>query len=85
MVEQGIKCRRCGGMMIETYSDLLSPSEKGKDEFGWRCISCGDYIDRQVIANRAHEPYSEPGYHRHGYALDDWREADREILSRPRP
>jgi hypothetical protein len=55
-------------MMIETYADLLSPSEKGKDEFGWRCINCGDYLDRQVLANRAHELYSEPGY-RPGHAL----------------
>jgi hypothetical protein len=55
-------------MMIETYADLLSPSEKGKDEFGWRCINCGDYLDRQVLANRAHELYSELGY-RPGHAL----------------
>jgi len=34
-------------MMIETYADLLSPSEKGKDEFGWRCANFGDYFDRQ--------------------------------------
>jgi hypothetical protein len=52
MVVQAIQCRRCGGMMIKTYSDLLSPSEKGEDEFGWRCVNCGDYIDRQILANR---------------------------------
>lgn len=68
MMEQGIKCRRCGGMMIETYSDLLSPSEKGEDEFVWRCVNCGDYVDRQVLANRAHEPYSGQVC-RHRYAL----------------
>jgi len=68
MASQSHPCRRCGGMMIETYADLLSPSEKGKDEFGWRCINCGDYLDRQVLANRAHELYSEPGY-RPGHAL----------------
>ena len=68
MVEQGIKCRRCGGMMIETYSDLLSPGEKGEDEFGWRCVNCGDYIDRQVLANRDQELASERGC-RPGYAL----------------
>lgn len=32
------------------------------------------------IAKRAHELYSERGY-RHGAALDDWLEAEREILS----
>jgi len=64
-------------MMIETYADLLSPSEKGKDEFGWRCINCGDYLDRQVLANRAHELYSEPSY-RPGHGLTtDGRQSGR--------
>jgi len=34
-----------------------------------------------LIAKRAYELYSERGS-RHGYALDDWLEAEREILSR---
>jgi hypothetical protein len=55
-------------MMIETYSDLLSPSERGEDVFGWRCINCGNYLDRQVLANRGHELASEQAY-RPGYAL----------------
>ncbi|MDP1948952.1 MAG: DUF2934 domain-containing protein [Nitrospirota bacterium] len=33
-----------------------------------------------LIAKRAYELYSERGY-RHGSALDDWLEAEREILS----
>lgn len=33
-----------------------------------------------LIAKRAHELYSERGY-RYGSALDDWLEAEREILS----
>ena len=37
-----------------------------------------------LIANRAHELYSERGY-RHGSALDDWLEAEREILSQIPP
>ncbi len=32
------------------------------------------------IADRAYELYAERGY-RQGYALDDWLEAEREILS----
>lgn len=36
------------------------------------------------IAKRAHELYSERGY-RHGAALDDWLEAEREILSQIPP
>lgn len=37
-----------------------------------------------LIAKRAHELYSERGY-RHGWALDDWLEAEREILSQIPP
>jgi hypothetical protein len=33
-----------------------------------------------LIAKRAYELYSERGY-RHGYALDDWLDAEREIIS----
>jgi hypothetical protein len=41
--------------------------------------------DLQVlIAKRAHELYSERGY-RGGSALDDWLEAEREILSQIPP
>lgn len=39
---------------------------------------CGDL--GVLIAKRAYELYSERGY-RHGSALDDWLEAEREILS----
>jgi hypothetical protein len=35
-----------------------------------------------LIAKRAYELYSERGY-RHGCALDDWLEAEREVLGRP--
>jgi hypothetical protein len=37
-----------------------------------------------LIAKRAYELYSERGY-RHGSALDDWLEAEREILSQIPP
>lgn len=37
-----------------------------------------------LIAKRAYELYSERGY-RHGYALNDWLDAEREILSRLPP
>lgn len=44
-----------------------------------RSVSPGDDL-HLLIAKRAHELYSERGY-RHGSALDDWLEAEREILS----
>jgi Protein of unknown function (DUF2934) len=37
-----------------------------------------------LIAKRAHDLYSERGY-RHGSALDDWLEAEREVLSQIPP
>lgn len=44
--------------------------------------SCDDV--KLLIAKRAYELYSERGY-RQGYALDDWLEAEREILSQIPP
>ncbi|MFO0698586.1 MAG: DUF2934 domain-containing protein [Nitrospira sp.] len=37
-----------------------------------------------LTAKRAYELYSERGY-RHGYALNDWLDAEREILSQIPP
>ena len=37
-----------------------------------------------LIAKRAHDLYNERGY-RHGSALDDWLEAEREVLSQIPP
>ena len=44
--------------------------------------SCEDL--RVLIANRAYEIYGERGY-RGGSALDDWLNAEREILSQTQP
>ncbi len=46
-------CGRCGGMVIATYADLLSPNQKGEAAIGWRCVNRGDYVDRQVLVNRS--------------------------------
>jgi hypothetical protein len=53
MVRQAHSCHRCGGMIIETYSDLLSPDESGEDVFGWRCVNCGEYVDQRIFVNRS--------------------------------
>ena len=37
-----------------------------------------------LIAKRAYELYGERGY-RHGYAIDDWLDAEREVLSQIPP
>lgn len=46
-------------------------------------VSPGDDL-HILIAKRAQDLYSERGY-RHGSALDDWLEAEREILSQIPP
>jgi hypothetical protein len=38
----------------------------------------------RLIAKRAYELYVERGY-RHGYATEDWLDAEREVLSRMPP
>lgn len=39
---------------------------------------------RMLIAQRAYQLYADRGY-RHGHALEDWLEAEREILSHELP
>lgn len=45
-------CPRCHGMMVETYSDVASPTHAGGDVIGLRCVNCGEYVDRLVLLNR---------------------------------
>jgi hypothetical protein len=42
------RCHRCGGILVyEKYYGL-------EEQFwGWRCIGCGDIIDRIILENRA--------------------------------
>lgn len=49
---------------------------------GQPVLPCDDL--HVLIAKRAYELYSERGY-RHGCALDDWLNAEREILSQLDP
>ncbi|MDX2251355.1 MAG: hypothetical protein NW202_03630 [Nitrospira sp.] len=46
------QCVRCGGTMVESYDDVASPDDIGKDVIGWRCVNCGDYVDELVLQNR---------------------------------
>jgi hypothetical protein len=68
MIAQVCECHRCGGMMVETYADLISPSEIGEAVILWRCVNCGDYLDRQILLNRTAPeaaPCFQPGRARH--------------------
>lgn len=52
MKRQRQDCPRCHGLIVETYSDVASPDNAGRDVIGWRCVNCGEYIDRLVLLNR---------------------------------
>jgi hypothetical protein len=41
------KCNRCGGMMI--YQKIYYETEH---TWMWRCVYCGEYIDRVILENR---------------------------------
>jgi hypothetical protein len=59
---------------IQTYEPAVSEKEPV------HCQPVSPCDDLQVrIASRAYELHAERGY-RQGYALDDWLEAEREIL-----
>ncbi len=42
-----MKCIKCGGKMF--YEKFYSQEDTF---FGWRCISCGEIIDRVILENR---------------------------------
>jgi DNA-directed RNA polymerase subunit M/transcription elongation factor TFIIS len=41
------RCNRCGGMMI--YEKVYYETEHF---WVWKCVYCGDYIDRVILENR---------------------------------
>ncbi len=42
-----MKCDRCGGPMA--YEKFYGQAE---DYLGWRCIHCGEIVDRVILENR---------------------------------
>lgn len=48
IVKEGfMKCYRCGGTMV--YEKFYGISE---EFFGWRCIFCGEIVDKVILQNR---------------------------------
>ena len=41
------KCNRCGGLMI--YEKIYYETEHF---WAWKCVYCGEYIDRVILKNR---------------------------------
>ncbi len=42
-----MKCYRCGGLMV--FEKFFGISE---DFYGWRCLFCGEIIDKVILENR---------------------------------
>lgn len=42
-----MKCKRCGGIMV--FERFFGKQE---EFYGWRCIFCGDIIDKAILENR---------------------------------
>jgi hypothetical protein len=72
--ERQEKARRVGSGRAKTPDARVSSKPS--------VSACDDL--QVLVAKRAHERYVMRGY-RDGYALDDWLEAEREILSQVRP
>lgn len=41
------KCQRCGGVMV-----LEKFYGQCEQFFGWRCVFCGEIVDRVILENR---------------------------------
>lgn len=50
-----VECHRCCGLMVRTcLTDSLGEAHEMKC-WGWRCVLCGEIIDRQILHNRARQ------------------------------
>ena len=45
-------CLRCGGLLISSYTASLERDITGTPVTLWRCVNCGDCVDREILANR---------------------------------
>ena len=52
----GLSCVRCGGLLGPSYSASLERDAAGTPVTLWRCVNCGDCVDRFILANRGKGP-----------------------------
>jgi hypothetical protein len=45
-------CLRCGGLLAPGYPSSLEHTVTGNPVTLWRCVNCGDCVDRFILANR---------------------------------
>lgn len=51
-------CLRCGGLLVLSYTSSLERDAEGRPITLWRCVNCGDCVDRNILANRRKGPES---------------------------
>jgi len=52
----GVSCLRCGGWLVPSYTASLERDVTGTPVTLWRCVNCGDCVDRDILANRWNGP-----------------------------
>ena len=45
-------CLRCSGLLVPSYTASLEWDITGLPVTLWRCVNCGDCVDRVILANR---------------------------------
>ena len=52
----GASCLRCSGLLVPSYTASLERDFTGTPVTLWRCVNCGDCVDRDILANRWNSP-----------------------------
>jgi len=58
LAQPGACCLRCGGLLVPSYTTALERDVTGRPVMLWRCVNCGDCMDRDILANRERAPGS---------------------------
>ena len=53
-----LSCVRCGGLLVPGDVASLERDVAGIPMTLWRCVNCGDCVDRFILANRWKSPAS---------------------------
>jgi len=51
-------CLRCSGLLVLCYTASWERDVTDKPMTLWRCVNCGDCVDRDILANRWKSPGS---------------------------
>lgn len=51
-----MSCDRCRGLMVAEYALEVGDLVAGYPLVCWRCLNCGELLDKQILANRRRSP-----------------------------